>query len=203
MTSPPNPLVLRLRPATRLLAVLCGVWLLGYSLLVCVDIVARRYFGISLQGTDEIGGYTLAVLAAFGFAHALAERRHTRIELALAAMPRPLRALVNLLAAAAIAAFAVFAALRGRAVLGDSLFFMSVSNSPLQVPLWIPQGAWMAGLVTFAVVSVLQALHAALLALRGRAAQLNAWYGPPTIAEEIAAETGGALADQNGTGASR
>ena len=190
MTAPPNPLARRISPATRVLAVLCGVWLLGYSLLVCVDIVARRQFGISLQGTDEIGGYTLAVLAAFGFAHALAERRHTRIELALGALPRPARALANLLAAVAIAAFAVFAALRGSAELDDSILFMSVSNSPLQVPIWIPQGAWVAGLVTFAAVAVLQALHAALLALTDRAALLNAWYGPPTLAEEIAAETG-------------
>lgn len=190
MTPDDNPSTRRIRPATRLLAILCGLWLVGYSLLVCADIVARRQFGISLQGTDEIGGYTLAVLAAFGFAHALAERRHTRIELALAALPRPLRALANLLAACAIAAFAVFAAVRAEAELADSLFFMSVSNSPLQVPLWIPQGAWVAGLATFALVSVLQAVHAALLLLAGRIDRVNAWYGPPTLAEEIAAETG-------------
>jgi len=115
MTAPPNPLSRRISPVTRLFAVLCGLWLPGCSLLVRVDIVSRRYLGVPLQGTDEIGGYTLAVLAA----------------------------------------------LRGWAELDDSILFMSVSNSPLRVPLWFPQGAWVAGLVTFAAVAVLQALHAA------------------------------------------
>lgn len=184
-----NPLARAISPITRLLAILCGLWLLGYSLLVCVDIVARRHFGVSLQGTDEIGGYTGAALAAFGFAHALIMRRHTRIELFLAALPSWGRALGNAVAALAIAAFAAFLAWRGWHELSDSIDFMSVSNSPLQVPLWIPQGAWFAGLLVFSLVAVPVALHALGLLLRGRFAELNRWYGPPTVSEEIAAET--------------
>lgn len=190
MSHSDNPLARGLSPVTRICAILCGLWLLGYSLLVCVDIVARRYFGVSLQGTDEIGGYTGAVLAAFGFAHALVRRRHTRIELFLAAAPAWPRAIGNTVSAAAIAAFAAFVAWRAWHELADSIDFMSVSNSPLQVPLWIPQGAWLAGLVVFAFVAALLALHALLLLLRGRAGDINRWYGPPTIADEIAAETG-------------
>ncbi|MCU0985529.1 MAG: TRAP transporter small permease [Acetobacteraceae bacterium] len=190
MSHSDNPLARGLTPITRLFAVLCGLWLLGYSLLVCADIVARRYFAVSLQGTDEIGGYTGAVLAAFGFAHALVRRRHTRIELFLAAAPAWPRAIGNTIAAVAIAALAGFVAWRGWHEVADSIEFMSVSNSPLQVPLWIPQGAWFAGLVVFAVVAVLLALHALVLLLRGRAGDVNRWYGPPTVSEEIAAETG-------------
>lgn len=190
MSRTDNPLARGLTPVTRLFAILCGLWLLGYSLLVCADIVARRYFAVSLQGTDEIGGYTGAVLAAFGFAHALVRRRHTRIELFLGAVPTWPRALTNVVAAVAIAAFSAFVAWRGWHELADSIDFMSVSNSPLQVPLWIPQGAWLAGLVVFALVAALLALHALSLLLRGRADEVNRWYGPPTVAEEIAAETG-------------
>jgi TRAP-type C4-dicarboxylate transport system permease small subunit len=190
MSQSDNPLARALTPVTRLFAILCGLWLLGYSLLVCADIVARRYLAVSLQGTDEIGGYTGAVLAAFGFAHALVRRRHTRIELFLGAAPTWPRAIGNTIAALAIAALAGFVAWRGWHELSDSIEFMSVSNSPLQVPLWIPQGAWLAGLVVFALVAALLALHALLLLLRGRAGDVNRWYGPPTVTEEIAAETG-------------
>ncbi|WP_144185405.1 TRAP transporter small permease subunit [Elioraea rosea] len=193
MTTSDNPLSRRVSPVTRVFALVCGAWLLGYSLLVCADIVARRYLGVSLQGTDEIGGYTCAALAAFGFAHALATRRHTRIELFLQALPGPLRALANAGAALGMAALAAFAAWRGWHELADSIDFMSVSNSPLQVPLWIPQGAWMAGLALFAAVAALLALHALLLLLSGSFAKVNRWYGPPTVAEEIAAETGRTL----------
>jgi TRAP-type C4-dicarboxylate transport system permease small subunit len=185
-----NPVARRLSPVTRFFALLCGWWLLGYSLLVCADLVARRYFAVSLQGTDEIGGYTLAALAAFGFGHTLLVRRHTRIELALDALPAWPRAAAQVLAALAIAAFAAFAAWRGWAELSDSIEFMSVSTSPLQVPLWIPQGVWVAGLALFGLVAAVLALHALTLFLRGRLREVNAWYGPPTVQEEIAAETG-------------
>ncbi len=185
-----NPVARQLTPVTRLFTLLCGWWLLGYSLLVCADLVARRYFGVSLQGTDEIGGYTLAGLCAFGFAHTLLVRRHTRIDLFLSRMPAWPRAFAHVLAAIAIAAFAGFVATRGWAEVADSIDFMSVSTSPLQVPLWIPQGVWFAGLALFGLMATLLALHATTLLLRGRVREVNAWYGPPTVDEEIAAETG-------------
>ncbi|NKE44077.1 TRAP transporter small permease [Roseomonas frigidaquae] len=188
--APTNPVAARLNPATRFFSLLCGWWLLGYSLLVCADLVARRYFGVSLQGTDEIGGYTLAALAAFGFGHTLVVRRHTRIDLFLSRMPAVARSVLHVVAALAIAAFAVFAASRGWAEVADSIEFMSVSTSPLQVPLWIPQGVWFAGLALFGLVALVLAMHAASLLMRGRVREVNAWYGPPTVDEEIAAETG-------------
>lgn len=171
-------------PVVRLAAIVCGWWLLGYSLLVVLDIVGRARFGLTLQGTDEIGGYTLAVVAAFGFAQTLLARRHTRIELLVQRLPRMPAAVLNLLAAVVIAAAAVFVLMRGYDVLDESIEFMAVSNSPLQIPMWIPQGLWVVGLALFAAVAVALALQALWLMLRDRA-KLNALYGPPTIAEEI------------------
>jgi TRAP-type C4-dicarboxylate transport system permease small subunit len=182
-----NPVARVVTPVTRLFAILCGWWLLGYSVLVCVDIVARRFFAVSLQGTDEIGGYTLAVVSAFGFAHALATRRHTRIDLFINALPPRPRALANAAAAITIAILAAFAASRGFAEASDSWMFNAVSTSPLQTPIWLPQGLWVAGFGLFAIVAVVFALHALWLAIVSPA-RANAWYGPPTVAEEIAAE---------------
>jgi TRAP-type C4-dicarboxylate transport system permease small subunit len=127
---------------------------------------------------------------AFGFAHTLAVRRHTRIDLFLSRLPAWPKAAAHVLAALAIAGLDGFLAWRGSAELSESIEFMSVSTSPLQVPLWIPQGVWVAGLSLFALVAVLLALHAAFLLARGRVREVNAWYGPPTVDEEIAAETG-------------
>jgi TRAP-type C4-dicarboxylate transport system permease small subunit len=187
---PVNPVAAGIAPVTRFFSLLCGWWLLGYSLLVCADLVARRHLGVSLQGTDEIGGYSLAGLVAFGFAHTLVVRRHSRIDLFLTRLPALPRAMAHVVAALAIAGLAAFAATRGWAEMSDSIEFMSVSTSPLQVQLWIPQGVWFAGLALFAVAAVLLAVHAASLLVRGRVREVNAWYGPPTVDEEIAAETG-------------
>ena len=43
-------------------------------------IIARKLFSYSLQGVDEIGGYVVAITGTFGFAYALINRTHTRIE---------------------------------------------------------------------------------------------------------------------------
>lgn len=170
-------------PVVRFASILCGWWLLGYCFLVVLDIVGRARFGLTLQGTDEIGGYTLAVTSAFGFAQTLLARRHTRIELIVQRLPRIPAAVLNLAAAIVIAGVAVFLLERGWAVLDESLEFMAVSNSPLQIPLWIPQGLWVIGLGLFAGIAVALAVQAVLM-LRDPA-RFNRLYGPPTIEEEI------------------
>ncbi len=170
-------------PVVRFASILCGWWLLAYCFLVVVDIVGRARFGLSLQGTDEIGGYTLAVMSAFGFAQTLLTRRHTRIELVVQRLPRMPAAALNLLAAVVIAGVAVFMLERGWSVLDESIEFMAVSNSPLQIPLWIPQGLWVVGLGLFAGVAVALAVQA--VAMLRDPARINRLYGPPTIEEEI------------------
>lgn len=178
-----DPVTRYARPVVRFASILCGWWLLGYCFLVVLDIVGRAQFGLTLQGTDEIGGYTLAVTSAFGFAQTLLARRHTRIELVIQRLPRIPAALLNLAAAIVIAGVAVYLLERGWSVLEESIEFMAVSNSPLQIPMWIPQGLWVIGLGLFAGIAVALAIQAVVM-LRNPA-RFNALYGPPTIEEEI------------------
>jgi TRAP-type C4-dicarboxylate transport system permease small subunit len=175
-------------PVARGLAILCGWWLLEYCFLVVADIIGRARFGLSLQGTDEIGGYTLAVVSAIGFSHTLLAQRHTRIEVLVRILPGFAAALLNLLAAVALAAVAVYLLVQGADVLAESLEFMSVSSSPLQVPMWLPQGLWVAGLAFFAVTAVACAGHACWLMLRDPA-RVNRVYGPPALEREIEEST--------------
>jgi anti-sigma-K factor RskA len=87
----------------------------------------------------------------------------------------------------------VFAAWRGWAVLEESLFFQAHANSPLQTPMWLPQGFWLAGLVAFALVAVIYGAHAlGLLFVNWRL--VNRWYGPMTIDEEVATEASAIIA---------
>ena len=85
-----------------------------------------------------------------------------------------------------------FRAWRGWAVLQESIEFQAHANSPLQTPLWLPQGAWMIGLLLFALCAGAMAAHAFWLLLSDRA-RLNLFYGPLTLDEEIEAEMGSIL----------
>ena len=188
-----NPLARWLEPPARAIAIIGGWWLLALAFLTVFEIFARKFFSFSLLGVDEIGAYTLAIFSTLSFAYALVVRSHTRVDFLLGHLPGPLRAVLNATAFVLLAALAIFAAWRGWAVLEESLLFQAHANSPLQTPLWLPQGAWLAGLVAFALVAGLFAAHAvALLFVNWRL--VNRWYGPMTLDEEIATEASSILA---------
>jgi TRAP-type C4-dicarboxylate transport system permease small subunit len=174
----------------------CGWWLIALSAFTCIEMVARKLFRFSLQGVDEVGAYTLAVVSALGFSYTLITRGHTRIDFLLTRLPPALRAFLNVTAMATLAALAVFAVFRGYTVLSESVEFQSTSTTPLQTPLWIPQSLWFFGWLLFAIAACMLAVHASWLLLRDRPT-VNRLYGPQTLEEEIESETGGVVPSQH------
>ena len=179
-----NPVARILLPAARVVAILTGWCLLAVVVMTCVEIVGRKFFKFSLNGVDEIGGYTLALICAFGFSYVLLRGNHTRIGLLEPFLPQRVRAVLNAITMVAVAAMSLFMAWRGFAELQVSIDLGSVSNSPLQIPMWLPQGLWFGGLALFAVVATALAVHAVLLFVRGRG-EINRFYGPPGDADEL------------------
>jgi len=196
-----NPLTRVLGPPARMMVILGGWWLLLFSIATCVEILGRKLGGFSLQGIDEVGAYTTAVFSSLAFAWALLSKSHTRVDFLLDRMPTALQAVLNAAAYALLAAFGVFATLRGWAVLDETLLFDAHAITPLGTPLWIPQSLWLTGLGVFAVVAVLVALHALWLLLADRQ-RLNRLYGPVTLDEEVEQEAGAVLARTGGKKAS-
>jgi TRAP-type C4-dicarboxylate transport system permease small subunit len=172
------------------LVLACGWWLIALSAFTCVEMVARKFFRFSLQGVDEVGGYTLAVASAIGFSYTLLKRGHTRIDFLVSRLPAAARGALNCLAMLTLAALASFATWRGWVVLSESIEFKSHATTPLQTPLWVPQSLWLLGYVLFAGTACVLAAHACSL-LFTDIDRLNDKYGPPTLKEEIEAETGG------------
>jgi TRAP-type C4-dicarboxylate transport system permease small subunit len=190
---PKNMFSRLLENITSLLVVICGWWLVAFSLASCFEMVARRLFQFSLQGVDEIGGYTLAVTSAIGFSYTLITRGHTRIDFLVSRFPEKTRAVLNCVAMVTLAAVVLFAAFRGWNVLSETIEFQSTATTPLQTPLWIPQSMWYVGVVLFAVIALYLAAHSVWLLVRGEAAEVNRYYGPQTLEEEIESEAGDVL----------
>jgi TRAP-type C4-dicarboxylate transport system permease small subunit len=166
------------------LALFAGTLVLLLAFFICVDVVARRFFGFSMQGSDELGGYVLALVGALGFAYVLAERGFTRIDLALPYMPVPVQRLLHVLAYLTLAAFALFMAWYAVAEFKETWLFDSRAATPLQTPLWVPQGLWLAGILIFAssaTLHALRAIHHLLMAPES----LDRRYGARTVADEL------------------
>lgn len=174
-----------LEQVSRVGALLCGWALLGLSVLTGIEVVGRRFFGFSLQGVDEIGGYVLAITGAFGFSWALFRRGHTRVDLLLQLLGPRGRAALNLLAAASIAAMALFVAWHAVGVVAETVEFQSRASTPLRTPLIWPQSLWLGGLALFALSATAIAVRAMWVAFEGSAASVNEAIGPRALRDEI------------------
>jgi TRAP-type C4-dicarboxylate transport system permease small subunit len=170
---------------STVLALLAGAAVVLLSLLIVFDIAARSFFHFSLQGTDELGGYTLALIGSLGLSHTLLQRGHPRIDIALRHFPLRLRAVLHVLAYAAMSGFAIFMLTHAITEFGETLKFGTVTNTPLQTPLWMPQSLWIAGIGVFAATAVICTIHAAWLLLAGRPQALEVAYGPPSVEDEV------------------
>lgn len=152
---------------SRVAAWVCGALLLGAAGWVGVEVLVRKLFGISTQGSTEISGYVLAVCTAWSLSYTLLRKGHVRVDVVAARLPQKGRAALHLLALLVLAVFSLPLAYFGWGVAWASFAHGTTANTALRTPLWIPQGVWMAGLVLFAVVVVLLTIKTIGLMLRG------------------------------------
>jgi len=165
------------------LALFAGLAVAVLSVLICVDIVGRTFFRYSLQGTDELGGYTLALIGSLGLPYALLRRGHPRIDIFLKYFPRGLRALFHAAAYVALAGFAIFMTWHAMQEIGETISYGTVTNTPLQTPLAVPQAMWVLGTGFFALVATVCAVHCVSLWREPR--RIEALYGPLSVEEEV------------------
>ncbi|TCP78511.1 TRAP-type mannitol/chloroaromatic compound transport system permease small subunit [Pseudomonas putida] len=165
-----------------------GFALLGCALLIGIDLILRKTLGISMGGADEIAGYILAVTSAWAFPVTLLKRSHIRVDILYARLGLKPRVALDLFALACMAVLVSTLAFHAWNVLQDSIDYRSVSNTPLQVPQWIPQSIWFAGYLFFALTLLSLALVSLGDLLRGRWGAVSALIGINTVEQEIEEE---------------
>ncbi len=176
-------LVATLRAINRWIARALGLALLAMGVLILVEIVLRRTVGSALGGSDEIAGYVMAAIAAWGLSYALLERAHVRIDLVQRRLPTPLRAALDVLAMALVTTIAALVAAYGWRVLATTLDRGSTANTPLETPLWLPQSIWLGGWLWFTAVAACLLVAAVLRLVRGDYAAVEAVAGSGSEAE--------------------
>lgn len=181
----------------RLASIAFGAAFLLLSLAIAVETGLRKLANFSLQGVDELGGYCLAVGAGLAFAVALASGAHIRIDLVHDRLARPLRVALNVLAALALVTVAAALAWMAWLALGDSIAFNSTAQTPWATPLKVPQGAWVAAMVTFLAVALALIGTVVACLLRGRWDRLDRDLSPRGSDKELEEE----LADLAARGA--
>ena len=167
---------------------LFGWALLFLSGFVALETVLRKLFNTSLQGADELGGYTLAFGASLAFVVAMIDRAHIRIDVLHARFPVRLQAAIDWLSVISLGVLGLLFLYVGRFVISDTLAYGSTAATPWRTPLIWPQSAWYAGLAVFALCSFVMAGRASRLFFAGRYEELAHEFNPKTAEEELSEE---------------
>jgi TRAP-type C4-dicarboxylate transport system permease small subunit len=172
----------------NVLAWVFGTIFIALAFVVTVETLSRKLFNISLQGADELGGYSLAVGSTIAFSLALMGRNHIRVDVFHEMFSRRVQAFLNWFSIVALAAFGIFVAWVATKVITDTMQYGSTAQTPWATPLIWPQSVWYAGLVIFALVATGYALRATGLLVRRRIDTLNTDFHPKSVKEELKEE---------------
>ncbi|OZI36028.1 C4-dicarboxylate ABC transporter permease [Bordetella genomosp. 1] len=178
-----------LERVARIGAWIGGIGLLLVSWLIVIDLAARKLAGVSLGGADELAGYTLAVASAWAFPITLLRRSHIRVDVVYTHLSPRTRVVLDVFALVCLGVFVGTLTWHAWFVLVDSIHFQSVSNTPLQVPQWIPQSLWFAGYAFFLLTIVVLGACALARVMKGRWQAVNALIGIHSVEEGIEEET--------------
>jgi len=155
------------------MAYLGGAVLLLASVYITLDVLGRRFVGVSSGATDEFGGYALAVGGMWALAFALTTGSHVRIDVLLPHFPPRVRGLLNYAAMAAMAFFAGVVAFYTWKLAAESFTMDARAMSFLRTPLVVPQGCLALGFTVLAAqASVIFLLGLAESLRHGRFAEL-------------------------------
>lgn len=165
-----------------------GLVVLAAALLVAGDVLIRKFFDVTLGGSDELSGYSLAIALSWGSASVLLNRGHIRIDVVYQYLPLKLQVLCNLIALIGLGTFLALLVRYSWEVVHDSWSMEALSNTPLQTPLWIPQGLWFLGFVLF-LLTLLVLLWNCLDALvRGDVERMQSLVAPRSGVEDAQEE---------------
>jgi TRAP-type C4-dicarboxylate transport system permease small subunit len=169
-------------------ATIFGLAFLVLAGAVATETIMRKVFNRSLQGVDELGGYILALAGATSFAVALAARAHIRIDLLHDRLPLVLRVILNIVAQLAIVVCAIALLRMAWFAYDESSALGATAQTPWATPLKYPQALWVAALLPFLIVSVVEVGRMLALLLRGDTRTIDRTYGPRTAQDELEEE---------------
>lgn len=194
----PSPVERLLRRANALslgAAWFGGAITLASVLLICFDVLVRKFFGFTTGGADELSGYAFAISTSWSLAFVVLHRGNVRVDALYQRLPVRVSAVLDWLSLVALGVFMVFLTYYASFVVDTSWTQSSAANTPLATPLWIPQGLWFLGLVWMCLVLALMLVRASVALVTGDIPTIKGLCGVRSAEEEAEeeAETGARL----------
>ncbi len=165
-----------------------GALLIASVLLISFDVVARKFWGFTTGGADELSSFAFAISTSWALAFATLQRANVRVDVLYQTLPVKLAAFLDWLSVVALGVFMVFLTWYAWDVLATSWIQDSTANSTMATPLWIPQGMWFIGLVWMSIVMALMLVRSSYLFVTGDIDALQQLCGVRSAQEEAEEE---------------
>lgn len=170
MTTPRDPRATASKGAAARLAkwiglgfgALAALMILAVLILTAANVIGRYFLSAPLRGAEEATGYLVVGMVMLGAAEAYRRGDHIRIDLLSERLGPAGQCWVEQLSHLAVIGFAAVLMWTGWHTVAFSRMFGAYSPGYLQVPLWIPQTALIAGgalLATMAALRLLDDVH--------------------------------------------
>ncbi|MFA7437921.1 TRAP transporter small permease subunit [Castellaniella sp.] len=170
---------------SRVLAWLAGLLLLASALIVSIDVITRGLVSLTFLQSFELSSYAFAAAVTLGLAYTLISRTHIRIEVIYVLLKPRLRAVLDLLAISTMAVTAIALAWFSFQTVWYSWSINSHSNTTLAVPLALPQGIWLLGIIWFAFTAVWLTVRSIRHLIRGQYRLLASEIGVLALQDEL------------------
>jgi len=158
--------------------------------LIGVEVVLRKAFSISIGGADELSSYALAICISWSLGYALIHKGHIRIDLLYSKLSDKLKSALDVLSLLSMLAFVAPLTYFAYEVFHVSFLRNSTANTPLQTPMWIPQGIWFSGFLAFLVTILIVLVSSLILIFKKDYQGARNIAGASSVEEEIEEETG-------------
>lgn len=182
-----------------------AVWVAGAAMLlaaimVTVDVLSRKFLGVTMNGSDEISGYVFAAGTTWAYSYCVIHRSNIRIDALYNILPLTVRAVLDIVGLVLLFYYMQMLTFAGLNVFLTSWKQSSLAVSALATPLWIPQLMWISGLFMFIITLGFLIIYTVAALLSGNLPLVQAIAGTLSVQEEIAEETHGIDVLTNKTG---
>lgn len=173
-----------------------AVWIGGFALMltavmVTADVLSRKFFNVTMSGSDEISGYVFAAATTWAYGYCLLHRSHIRIDALYNILPLFARAVLDVVGLSLLLLFMGYVTYMSVPVFLESWDRDSTAQTTLATPLWIPQLFWVSGLIFFLIVQVFLLLYAIVAFVLDGAVAVQALAGTISVQEEVEESTHG------------
>lgn len=175
-----------------------GALTVASVLLISFDVLARKFFGFTTGGADELSSYAFAISTSWALAFATLQRANVRVDVIYQHLPVRVSAVLDWISLVALGVFMVYLTYYALEMAQTSWGQNSAANTPLATPLWIPQGLWALGLLWMCITVALMLVRASIALVTGDLELVKQICGVRSTQEEAEEEAAAGARMVNG-----